>query len=195
VNEIVFLLEEASAKAMLEGLLPRLLPENITVRYIVFEGKQDLEKQMVHRLRHYNVPGARFLVLRDQDASDCHIIKKGLTEKCKEAGKAETLIRIACHELESWYLADLAAVESGMEIDGLAVRQSRKKYRMPDDCANAAEELVKLTKHKHLYQKVGGSRAIGPYLDINNIRSQSFSVFIAGIKKLIAPTYLNHRGK
>ncbi len=184
MNEIVFLLEEASAKAMLEGLLPRLLPENINPRYIVFEGKQDLEKQMVRRLRYYNVPGAHFLVLRDQDAADCYLIKKQLIGKCQEARKSGTLIRIACHELESWYLADLAAVQSGLEIDGLSAWQGRRKYRAPDDCANPAEELVKLTKHR--YQKVGGSRAIGPYLDIDNTRSRSFAVFIAGLKKLIS---------
>lgn len=111
---------------MLEGLLPRLPPENITPRYIVFNGKQDLEKRLVHRLRHYLAPDARFVVLRDQDSGDCRLVKKQLIEKCREAGRTDTLVRIACHELESWYLADLAAVESGLEIKGLAARQNGK---------------------------------------------------------------------
>ena len=41
MRELVFLLEEASAKAMLEGLVPRLLDDRIQVRLITFEGKQD----------------------------------------------------------------------------------------------------------------------------------------------------------
>ena len=44
MRELVFLLEEASAQAMLEGLLPKLLPDGMMVRYLVFEGKNDLEK-------------------------------------------------------------------------------------------------------------------------------------------------------
>ena len=67
MRELVFLLEEASAKAMLEGLVPRLLDDRIQVRLITFEGKQDLEKQLPLRLRGYLNPHARFLVLRDQE--------------------------------------------------------------------------------------------------------------------------------
>jgi hypothetical protein len=55
--EIVFLLEEPSAKAMIEGILPKIILEiNINVRYIIFEGKQDLEKQITRKLQGYNNP-------------------------------------------------------------------------------------------------------------------------------------------
>lgn len=36
---LVCFLEETSAKEMLKGILPRLLPDDIEPRYIVFEGK------------------------------------------------------------------------------------------------------------------------------------------------------------
>jgi len=180
MTELVFLLEEPSAKAMLEGLMPRLAPD-VPARYLVFQGKQDLERQLVLKLRHYQNPGARFIVLRDQDSADCHEVKRSLVAKCKEA-KREALVRIACHELESWYLADLAAVESGLEMKGLAAKQGLSKYREPDRLANAAEELAKVTIRR--YQKVGGSRSIGQYLDTSNTRSKSFAVFIAGVKNL-----------
>lgn len=39
MKEWVFFLEELSARAMLEGLLPRIVPQSVDVRYIVFEGK------------------------------------------------------------------------------------------------------------------------------------------------------------
>lgn len=184
MSELVFLLEELSAKAMLEGLLPRLLPDDLPVRYIVFEGKSDLEAQLVRRLQHYRVPEARFVVLRDKDAADCHAVKAGLVEKCQQAERPDALVRIACHELESWYLADLAAVERALELSGLAGKQNRRKYRTPDALANPARELSTLTSGR--YQKVGGSRAIGPHLDLNNTRSESFAVFVAGMQRIAA---------
>ncbi len=186
MSELVFLLEELSAREMLRGLLPRLLPDGITIRYIVFEGKSDLEAQLVHRIRHYRVPGARFIVLRDKDAADCHRIKEELVDKCHQANQPNALVRIACHELESWYLADLAAVERALGMHGMAGKQNKSKYRIPDALANPAQELAKLTGLR--YQKVGGSRAIGPHLDPDNTRSRSFTVFIAGLRRIVVMT-------
>lgn len=53
---IVFFLEEPSAREMLEGLLPRILPPDTMPRYIVFQGKKDLEKNLVKRLRSWLLP-------------------------------------------------------------------------------------------------------------------------------------------
>jgi hypothetical protein len=118
-NELVFFLEEQSAAEMLAGLLPRILPGGVAVRYIVFEGKQDMEKQLPRRMRGYCTPGARFIVMRDQDFGDCDVIKKRLLVLCRKSRKSNFLVRIACHELESWYLADLSAVEKGLALKGL----------------------------------------------------------------------------
>jgi hypothetical protein len=41
MKTLVCFLEERSAQRFLESVLPRLLPEDIQVRYIPFEGKQD----------------------------------------------------------------------------------------------------------------------------------------------------------
>lgn len=181
MSELVFFLEEPSAEVMLLGLLPRLLSPGVPVRYVVFEGKQDLEKQLKRRMRGYLVPGARFIVLRDKDAGDCRDIKTQLVSKCCEAGKPDALVRIACHELESWYLADLAAVERGLNIRGLAKLQNKNPYRDPDSLPSPSARLQVIASS---YQKVGGSRAIGPYLDIHNTRSRSFAVFVAGLRRL-----------
>lgn len=183
MNELVFFLEEPSAEAMLEGLLPRLVPEGITWRTIVFEGKQDMEKRIIKRLRGYINPGARFVILRDKDSGDCMVIKNCLREECVQAGRPETLVRIACHELESWYLADLSAVEKGLNLPGLAKRQNQSLYRNPDQTPNPANELQRVTED--VYQKMSGSRAISPYLDLDNARSHSFYIFVAGIRRLI----------
>ena len=182
---MVFFLEEPSAKEMLKGVLPRLLPE-IEFICIVFEGKQDLEKQLVRRLRHWNKPNSVFLVMRDQDQGNCMDIKKRLQDLCREAGKPETLVRIACHELESFYLGDLNAVENGLGLFNIAKNQRKKKFRDPDNNTNypsvVLEDLTGGT-----YQKVMGSRSIAPHLSIDeNVNtSHSFNELLSGIKKLV----------
>lgn len=183
MKNLVIFLEELSAKEMLKGLLPRVLPGDITPHYIVFEGKQDLERQLERRVRGWCMPNSRFLVLRDQDSGDCLRIKTSLSAKCASAGRPEAVVRVACHELESWYLGDLRAVEAGLKVDGLSRLAKTAKFRDPDRLANPSVELEKLTRG--VYQKVSGSRAVGPCLSLEENRSRSFRVFLEGIRRLI----------
>ena len=181
---LVFMLEEPSAKEMLKGLLPHVLPESVAVFYQVFDGKQDLDKRVEDRLRHWLTPNTHFVVVRDQDSSNCVEVKSALVAKCQCAGKPDALVRIACRELESWYLGDLQAVEAGLGLRNLAQHQNKAKYREPDALGNPAEELERLTNNA--YQKVSGSRAIGPHLSPDNARSRSFAVFVSGIRRLVS---------
>ena len=128
MNHLVFFLEERSAREMLKNLLPRILPDlpdSVGVCYVVFEGKQDLENQLPRKLRGWRVPDTRFVVMRDKDQADCLTVKCRLVSICRDAGKPDVLVRILCHELESWYLGDLNAVERGLQIAGLAQKQGR----------------------------------------------------------------------
>ncbi len=184
MRTLVFLLEEPSAQEMLEGLLPRILPANIQWKFIVFQGKQSLEKHLVLKLRHWRLPDSDFIVLRDQDSGDCRDIKSGLVELCRVAGKASALVRIACRELESFYLGDLLAVELGLGVKGLRTQQQKAKFREPDRLGSPSTELETLTKGR--YQKRAGSRAIGPHLDLSANRSHSFNVLLKGIKGMVA---------
>jgi hypothetical protein len=169
---------------MLEGILPRLLPENITVQYIVFQGKHDLEKNIEKKLKNWLLPDTGFLVMRDQDAQDCSEVKSGLVEKVKRAGKSgQTCVRIACRELESFYLGDLFAVEQGLERKGLARKQDQERFRTPDIIHKPSTELDRLTSGT--YRKIAGSRGIGRHLDIEGANtSHSFNVLLKGIRKL-----------
>ncbi|RLB67914.1 MAG: hypothetical protein DRH04_07395 [Deltaproteobacteria bacterium] len=178
---LVFFLEEFSAQSLLERLLPRLLPkEEFAFRFIPFEGKQDLEKQLVRKMRSWRNPNSRFIVLRDQDANDCKAVKAHLVKLCRKAGHPEALVRIACHELESWYLGDLRAVEKALPVGRLKHYQGSRKFRDPDHLANPSMELERLTEGK--YQKVAGSRAIAPHLDLGmHNRSRSFRAFVSGV--------------
>lgn len=183
MTTLVLFLEEPSAKAMLEGVLPRLLPAEIAVRYIPFEGKQDLHRQLERKLRGWLAPATRFIVLRDQDSGDCVKVKQELAALCQRAGRPETLVRIACRELESFYLGDLRAVELGLGLNGLAANQSSRKFRAPDQLNNASDELTRVTQGR--YQKIAGSRAISSHLSLDQSnRSHSFGVLITGIQRV-----------
>lgn len=183
MKNLVVLLEEASAREMLKGFLTNIIPEQIHIRYIVFQGKQDLEKQIVRKLRGWLEPETCFLILRDQDSADCIQVKQNLAQLCREGGKPNTMVRIACRELESWYFGDLEAVEKGLGLDHISQSKNKAKFRNPDSIVHPASELMRLTNYK--YQKISGSRAIGPYLDQNRNTSHSFNVFVSGVKRLI----------
>lgn len=160
MREIVFLLEEPSAKAMLKSLLPRLLRDGTEFRCIPFEGKQDLEKQLVVKIRSYQQERARFIVLRDQDSHpDCEQVKNNLLNLCDNSGKADKCrVRIACKELEAFYLADLCAVEKALDVKQISKKQESRKFRSPDEQENP--------------------------MDLKNDRSPSFRNLISAIVEL-----------
>ncbi len=183
MRELVFFLEEPSAEAALKGVLPRLLPDGIHVRYVVFEGKQDLHKRLGPRLRAWMGEETGFVVLCDKDSGDCMKTKEELRRICERAGRPDVLIRIACQELESWFLGDLRAVEDALGIRGIAGKQGKSKYRAPDRLSNPSQELGSLTKQQ--YQKLGGSRKIGPRLALEGNASHSLRVFLSGVRRLV----------
>jgi len=179
MRTLVVFTEEMSAKVMLESLLPRMLPQEIHIQCVSFEGKQDMEKQLPIKLRGWRTPDTYFVIVRDQDNGNCHAIKRNLKSICDAASKPTVLIRIACRELESWYFGDLAAVEAGLEINGLSDLQRKARYRDPDRIINPSTELKKITKNR--YQKINGSRIIGKHLSLDKTRSGSFQNFINGV--------------
>ena len=182
MKELVFFLEEESAKALLVTLCPRLIPADnpIETRFIVFEGKQDLDRQLEPKLRGYLNRQASFIVLRDQDRADCRTVKRALVARCDRAGRPDTVVRIACRELETFYLGDLRAVELGLRIRGLLAKQNKAKFRDPDRLQSPSLELERLSGRQ--YQKVAGSRAIAPHLNLEMPGSRSFRHLIQAIR-------------
>jgi len=178
---LVFLLEEPSAQDALQGFLPSILPQNVSVEYLVFEGKQDLEKRMVRRMRGWLKPDSAFVVLRDQDSGDCCIIKQNLSNLCREAGKPDAIVRIACRSLESWFLGDWASVGIAFGEPGLGKLQRKAIYQDPDRLVNPVSELRKAMP---TYQKRDGARRIGPHLNHARNRSRSFQVFVEAVQRL-----------
>jgi hypothetical protein len=128
MRRLIFFLEEPSAEEMLKGILPRILPDDVQPEYKVFEGKQDLEKRFPIILRAWREPDCSFIIVRDQDSGDCLIVKQRLVALWQGTGRVDVpmLFRIACRELESFYLGDLAAVEKGIGVKGVSSMQNKK---------------------------------------------------------------------
>jgi hypothetical protein len=185
-KHVVFLLEEPSARDLLEGLLPRLLPQvpkEISVHYLVFEGKQDLDKQLVRKLRGWLLPESAFVVLRDQDAALCTDVRESLTTLVAQSSRERTLVRVACRELESWVLGDWQAVATAYDKPHLSGLSMKANYRDPDQLVRPVEYL---RRHLPEYQKRDGARRVGTLLDPSRNQSTSFRVFCSGVRTVTA---------
>lgn len=180
--KIVFLLEERSAANFLEQFLPRWRPD-VEFVCIPHEGKSDLERSIPRKLRGWRCQEDLFVVLRDNDGTPCEETKARLVRICVEAGRPDTLVRLACQELEAWFLGDLKAVGSAYGLQNLAKHQGKAKFREPDRLGSPSAELAKLAPE---YKKLHGSKLLGKTLnlDINENSSKSFRVFFSGLKRL-----------
>lgn len=165
-------------------VVPKIVPSGVAVQAIPHEGKSDLESSLPRKLRAWREPGVSFVVMRDKDSGDCVKIKKHLLELCKDAGRADTLVRIVVHELENWYFGDLVAVATAFEQPGLELQSKKAKYRTPDRISNACQEFKKLVPD---FQKVSGAKAIAPHLNITRNTSHSFKIFTSGVAKMFNP--------
>jgi hypothetical protein len=183
MDEIVFLVEEPSMEALLLELLPRIINQTkYTFRIIPHEGKGDLQKSIPRKLRAWQNPNAKFVILHDKDSHDCVNLKEKLMNLCPEYHKSRILIRIVCTELESWFLGDFEAIAVAFSKPNLVKRARKTKFNNPDTITNAAEELEKLLPG---YQKLIGARKIAPHLELSQNRSSSFQTFLNGLQRLI----------
>ena len=177
--KLVFMLEEASMKAVLDLILPKILPPNVSFQTISHNGKSDLRKSIPIKLRGWSEPDVQFIIVHDQDSSDCFQLKQHLSALCNPYGR-NVLVRIACRELESWYFGDLKAVSLAYN-QNLVPLSEKRKYRIPDAIENPKEELKRLVP-KH--QQISGARMIASHMDPCINTSQSFNALVHGIKRI-----------
>jgi hypothetical protein len=179
-GQVVFMLEEASMKAFLEGLLPRIAPELPCV-FVAHEGKQDLEKSLPKKLRAWQVPGARFVVVRDQDSADCVEVKRRLAKIAMDAGKPDAVVRIACRELEAWLLGDVDGLAKALNAPKLTEIACKQKFRDPDHLGSPSRELRQLLGS---YSKTAGAREAGGHIGWAHNQSTSFRHFVRAVQRL-----------
>ncbi len=127
-----FLAEEASLKQVLENILPKMLPSDITFKIHDFRGKENLFKNLLNRLKAYkkmidNGYDCKIVILIDEDREDCQLLKQQLETIAKKAGlitktsrlknqKFQLLNRIIVEELEAWFFGDIDAIRQHILI-------------------------------------------------------------------------------
>ena len=182
---IEILTEEPSMEHFLKGILPKVLPDNYKVDVNCFirthRGKSDLKKSIPKKMRAYPKFGypVKVLIIHDQDSNDCKSLKNELIELCGIT-TIPVVVRIACRELENWYLGQMSAIERVYPETKASSLVRKAKYRNPD-LVHGADELNKMTKN---YSKTQTAKEISQFIDINNNNSPSFNHTINTIKQL-----------
>lgn len=203
VQHIEFLVEESSTEAFLRALLPRILPASCTFDVHPFQGKDDLLKKLLGRLRGYAtwLPDTwRIVVLVDRDDDDCVQLKRTLDDMIDGAGLRrrgqvaadlwQVVGRLAIEELEAWYFADWAAVCAAYPRVATNI-PAQSAYRDPDAIRGGTWEAFERVLKRHGYfttglRKIEAARAIGATIDPTASRSSSFRKFVTTIQQLIA---------
>lgn len=188
-KRLEILVEETSMEVFLRGILPRVLPYNYKLDQNCFvyphEGKSDLQKRLPKRVQAYKYYPQEvvLVVIHDQDSWDCKKLKENLIKLVKGANpEIPYLIRIACRELENWYLGDLDAVQ-GLYPDSKASRMKNKaKYRHVDNL-HGSNEMERMSDN---FMKTDCARKIAGIIDIDTNSSRSFMNFICGLKSLLS---------
>ena len=187
-RRIEILTEEPSMEIFLKGLLPRILPTEYALGVNCFvyphEGKNDLQKRLPRRVRAYaNYPEEILLiVIQDQDSTDCVKLKGKLENLILEVNpNMDYLIRIACRELENWYLGDLISIQS-IYPESRASRLAQKaKFRDVDHLIGSYE----MKKFSRKFGKTSCARQMAPIISIESNTSPSFKHFITGLSRFL----------
>jgi hypothetical protein len=178
---LVFMLEEPSAKSVLDIILPMLLPPEVTFQTIPHRGKDDLRRSLPRKLRSWLAPDTHFVVLHDQDSNSCETLKEDLQTICQQTGRYDVIVRIACRELEAWYFGDLEAVERAFPGNRLQQLAEKREYRDPDNIVKPSSALERLVPG---FQKGFASKTIPHHMHMERNRSRSFQVFVEAVRRL-----------
>ena len=184
MTELVVMVEEESARIVVETLLQRMLPDRGVI-VVPHRGRSDLRASVPRKLAAWkHPPDVPFLILHDNDRSICMDLKKELIALLPPNARNRTRIRIVMQELESWYLGDFPALCAAGLMSQKKARDLERsaKFRDPDAVAHPKSEFFKL--HDDVGQ-IALARRIAPHLDPRNNRSRSFQLFVRTIDALI----------
>jgi hypothetical protein len=183
-GRIIFLLEEPSMRVLLDDWLPRLFRGWVDGQHfqcVPHEGKTDLDRSIRRKLAAWRIPGDRFVIVRDNDGANCVDLKARLRALCTDGGRPQTLIRLVCQELESWYLGDLAALAAAFGQPNANTAAHRRRFANPDDVQKPSEEVKRLVP---TFQKNSGARAMARHPSAENNSSLSLRAFVAGVRRM-----------
>lgn len=195
--------EEESMETALQGLLPRMRPQE-DWKIINHGSKDKLLKALPQRLQGYaawNDPALRILVLVDRDADDCRALKTRLEDMARHAGLAtksapaadggfKVVNRVVIEELEAWFFGDVPALTRA--FPGFPETLAQKTaYRDPDAIKGGTwEKLLKALQDAGYYTrseklpKVEVARKVTAEMTPDSNRSTSFQHFRTGLAAL-----------
>ena len=195
-RSVDFLVEEPSTEKALRGFLPKIIPQEVIWDIKNLGCKSRLLAELPKRLTGYaNMLKAgmdkRVVILVDRDDEDCEKLKKQLEKMAKEAGLAtkkhplkgrwQVVTRIACEELEAWFLGDPEALcQAYPKIPAGYI--TGQKYRAPDEIKGGTWEAAEYLLQKHGYfkgglGKISFAQTVSPLLDESRSQSPSFKKF------------------
>jgi hypothetical protein len=204
LERLIALVEEESAEAALNLIMPRLLPQS-DVQIIRFQGKQDLLQNLLARLRglkSWLPENWLLLVLVDRDRDDCKNLKQQLETIAKQAGlvsksavrrgsRFQVVNRIVIEELESWFFGDWEAVHFAYPKVPSTI-PAKQKFRDPDAVVGGTWEALERIFRRAGYfesglRKIELARSVAPHMEPTRNKSRSFQVFLEAIEAAKAP--------
>ncbi len=188
MSDLVFIVEEPSKEAFLRAFLPRVgVPGGITVHYQTGAGHSDFRSLVRTVLREWRTPGARFIVLCDQDRSDCLERKRELLALIPDQLRPNTATRIVCDELESWYVGEPAALEQALPEFGPVV--AVPELRGPPDAIARPSQLIARRLGRRKLKKVALASQIGALMNPDANASHSFNLFLRTLRRILADAH------
>jgi hypothetical protein len=140
---IVFLVEDYSMRQFLDGILPRLGFDEHIFEIKHHRGKEDLISHLDKIIPSLSKRAQQIIVIIDQDKKDCVALKNEIEEKMAHCS-CKHKIRIACYELEAWFLGDMAAIEKCSPRFKARSFQGKKKYRDVDNIEKPSTVIAKI---------------------------------------------------
>lgn len=184
---VEILVEEPSMENFLRTKLPEILPQGYRLSHNVFirthNGKSDLLKSVPKKIQAFSqyFQPARIIIIQDQDSNNCKVLKQQILDTCSKAGSCPVLVRIACRELENWYLGDLKAIDQTYPGSKAGAHGAKARYGNPDNCQGTVE-MKKLVAG---FQKGQASREIPSHMDLSRNNSPSLAHLVNGIKRFL----------
>ena len=182
------MVEEKSVEPVIQSVANKILnlEKGDWYQIKIHQGKQDLQNAIPKVLPSLSkIPGTTIIILQDQDQNDCIQLKQKLNELVLRSKiKVPYKIRIACRQLENWFLGDLKAINNAYPNFNVNTKISNDV----DAIQNADLELLKIIpdfrNHNHL-PKLLIAKNISPYLSLSRNKNKSFLNFVSAIKTLI----------
>lgn len=193
---VEFLVEDDSTAASVSVIIDRLLSgrQGHSQHIRSFGGKQRMLRDLGGHMQALRWADAVIVVL-DQDRDDCIELKRRIEDIARAsrllpsaagAGRRMFRVRIAMHELETWFLGDPSAIRAAFPR-----AQPTRVSRAPalDEEPDAWERLERVLQRGGYYeaglQKIAVAEAISQHLDLSaeGNASHSFRLFLRTLRE------------